>query len=216
MKTNVKIAGISALLTVTMLACSSCNLFLHTVKYDKENNLYIDKSTGISYTDAPLCYEAGKIGDEYARWHSAKDADIIISEIEGVDPRNYLTADDGIVLYAEGQKMPTLDEMNVTEVLICAEDVYSVSLASMSDKADIAALIKSWENGEEVEYQALTPSKKYTVKFLSEDYPWLYYNLIFFQYSDGSSYLYCRDDGRCVKASAELVEFIGKNVSGTR
>ena len=82
-------------------------------------------------------------------------------------------------------------------------------LTTVTDAADIAALIDAWQNGEEVTYTGLEPTVNLRVKFESEKYPGIYYSLIYLEYSDGSKVLYDRYAARCVNVGDVLIEYVG-------
>ncbi len=204
MKIRKTIRAAAAVLLLTLIL-SSCTLFLNTLTYDKDRNLFTDKKTGIAYTNAPSTYEPVEAGEEYAVWKSA-GAKVIFSEIKGMNPAEWLMEEGKTVFYAEGVVLPTLSEMKPHLVYICIEQAYTVVLSTIEDAGDIAELTERWESGESVVYPAISPDLSYRIKFLSQDYPGLYYSLIYAKYSDGGAYLYSRDSGRCVEAG-DIISF---------
>ncbi len=203
MKIRKTIRAAAAVLLISLIL-SSCTLFLNTLTYDKDKNLFTDKKTGIAYTNAPSAYEPVEAGEEYAVWKSAGEK-VIFSEIKGMNPADWLMEEGKTVFYAERVSLPTLSEMKPHFLYICIEQAYTVVISTIEDAEDIAELTERWESGEPVVYPATTPDLSYRIKFLSEDYPGLYYSLIYAKYSDGSAYLYSRDSGRCVEAG-EIID----------
>lgn len=187
------------LLTVALVCllvlCSCAN----TLNYDKTENIFTDKKTGVRYTDAPSCYESREVGDKYAAWKNDY-ATVDFYTMDGADPRLWLTEEGGIVFYdVDHVTLPELSEMEISEVLICVEGDALYAVAEIKSAEHISALTALWETGESTEYTGMTPSGHYRIKFVSEKYPFLYFSLIYVEYSDGA-YLYCRDTGRCIPA----------------
>lgn len=189
------------------LGAVSCDAFLHTLEYDKTKNLYTDKKTGVVYTDAPSYYEVVEPGEKYAKWASTKKHNVIFYTIDGADPELYLCEDGGTVFYSDKAKLPTLGEMQINEVYVCVRMENDFTFASITDAKKIGELINLWETGESIEYPGTTPEESYTVRFVSENYPWLNYSLVYVEYTDGA-YLYCRETGRCVGEGDILRSYI--------
>jgi hypothetical protein len=198
----------AALLAVCVISLSSCTFFLHTMTYDKTLNIFTDKKTGIKYTDAPSCYEPVQLGDEYAKWKISGE-NVIFYEVKGMDPRQWLAEEGKTIFYAEDITLPGLRELAPVGIYICVEEDYSIALVEITDADDIQGIINLWENGEALSYPGITPEATYRLKFLSEKYPGIYYNLIYVKYSDGTAYLYSRDSGRCVVAGDIVESYIG-------
>lgn len=187
-----------------LLTLSGCNIGLVRIEHDIKTPLYTDAASGISYTYAPSCYEAVRVGDKYAKWKN-ESTTVLFYDMEGADPTLWLTEEGKTVFYSQDVELPSPEEMGISEILVCAEDEYAVALVSISDAQHMSEIISTWQNGEAVEYTAATPVRNYRVKMVSELYPWMYFNLIYVEYSDGTSYLYCRDLDRCV-AAGDLIK----------
>lgn len=197
------LAGV--VLTVSLGACSR----LHKVAFDKEAGGYVDSRTGIVYLDAPGCYEPVAIGEEYARLTYDGQGGVVFHEVGGLDPAKWLCEQGKTVFYAKGETLPTLREMAPEKVHLCIEEVNTMVLTTVTDAADIAALVDAWENGNEVTYSGAEPTVNLRVKFESSAYPSLYYSLIYLEYGDGQKVLYDRYDARCVEVGDVLLEYVG-------
>ena len=208
MKKNL-IRTAALLMSVLMLTASLSSCRLHKVSFDAQNNRYIDTRTSISYTDAPGCYEPVAIGKEYAKISYGRKATVTLHEVGNMDPAQWLCEEGKSVFYAEGVILPTLNEMAPEKVHLCIEEAITMVLTTVTDAADIAALIDAWQNGEEVTYTGLEPTVNLRVKFESEKYPGIYYSLIYLEYSDGSKVLYDRYAARCVNVGDVLIEYVG-------
>lgn len=191
-------------LLACLLALASC---ANSIEYDKSTNVYADKKTGVSYTDAPSCYEPREIGKKYAAWRN-EYATVDFYTVEGADPLLWLTEEGGTVFYDRDHvTLPELDEMECSEVLVCVEGTVLYAVADITAAEHISSLVALWETGESIDYPATEPTRNYKLKFVSEKYPFLYYNLVYVEYSDGA-YLYCRDTGRCVPAGEIIADYL--------
>ncbi len=189
----------SALIFMLILSSVSCGMGLGVMDYDKATNLYTDRYTGISYTNAPSVYEPMALSKEYARWKSPGGR-VVFYEIEGMDPSLWLAEEGKTVFYSTEVTLPTLSQMEPNRILICVEETLTVAIAEITEPEEISALIDIWENGEAVPYPGTTPKATYRIKFQSELYPGLLFSLIYVEYDNGDRLLYSRDDGRCVPA----------------
>ena len=188
-----------AVLMLSVLLLSSCNMGLVKIEHDKTTPYYTNAATGVNSSYAPSCYEAVEVGRKYAKWRNPSTT-VMFYEINGADPELWMTEEGKTIFYAEQVILPELDEMEISEALVCVEGTNTVALVSITNKLHLDEIIDAWQNAEAVEYSGLTPERNYRVKFISEKYPWMFFNLIYVEYSDGSSYLYCRDLGKCVPA----------------
>lgn len=193
----------AALAALLLLMCSCTN----KLDYDSASNLFTDSKTGVTYNTAPMCYEACAVGDRYAAWKNDY-ATVDFYSIEGADPLLWLTEEGRTVFYSDKLTLPELDSMEINEVLVCVEgDKTLYAVADIFDAEHISSLISLWQTGESIDYPATTPSRSYSVKFASEKYSFMYYSLIYVEYSDGA-YLYCRDTGRCVPAGNIIGDYL--------
>ena len=208
MKKNL-IRAAALLLSALMLTASLSSCRLHKVSFDAENNQYVDGRTSIRYTDAPGCYEPVAIGKEYAKIYYNRNATVVLYEVGNMDPAKWLCEEGKTVFYAEGETLPTLNEMAPEKVHLCIEEAATMVLTTVTDAEDIAALIDVWQNGKEVTYTGLEPTINLRVKFESATYPGIYYSLIYLEYSDGTKVLYDRFAARCVNAGDVLLEYVG-------
>ena len=200
---------LSLVLCCVMLVGGLTSCRLHKVAYDKEDHVYADSRTGIRYIDAPGCYEPVAIGKEYAKMTYNRKTAVVFHEMGNMDPAEWLCEEGKTVFYAEGVKLPTLTEMAPEQVHLCVEQASTMILSTITEAADIEALIQVWLNGEEVVYTGLEPDVNLRVKFESQTYPGLYYSLIYLEYSDGTKVLYDRYAARCVNVGDVLLEYVG-------
>ena len=207
-----KIFKVALALILAALMLSSCTVGLDKLEYDKTTNEYINGKSGIKYTDAPSRYEAVAVGEMYAKWKNSATT-IVFHEMEGVDPEKWMTEPGKVLFYAEGETLPQPQDMGINKILVCVEGERTIALVSIQDVEHINSIIDIWQNAEAVPYPALTPTRNYKAKMVSPLYPWMYYNLNYIEYSDGSCYLYSRDDGRCVDAGTIIRDYLDGKIS---
>ena len=180
------IAAFLALITVLSLCLSSCGKGNKFSMNDEGR--YVDKKTNIAYIDAPFCYEPTEISD---RVYGTLDK-VTLYEIEGADPKKWLCEQSGTVFYADGVKLPTLEEMDISYALVMLEDV---ALANISDRGEIEGLIDAYMNGISL-----------TKPYLSDDAYKINWRIRFYDESIGICY---------VLAYIEVNEDVIFNVDGT-
>ena len=199
-------AMLSAALLLSLLA--SCKANLVTLTY--EDGQLVNKRAGLAYTPAPLNYEPASVGEEYAYY---KKADMTLYEIVGLDPRQWLTEEYAgtatTIFHASDITLPTLRGMEPDKFYICISSTRTVSLATVEDAEVIAALIDLYENGEETEYPLAGATATYELKFHSEAYPNLYYNLNLGVFPEGN-FIYDRQSKRSVELGGLLAPWIGE------
>lgn len=198
-----KLRGIfvSALL-LAAVTLSSCAVSLT----EKDGALY-DKKNGITYVAAPLCYEPQKTLDEvYAKCGKLK---LELYEIDGLDPDEWLSEKyEGIggVWHSDGAELPDIDGFDADRMYICVEQTKTISLATVEDKEVIDALVKVFVDGETS--SLVQNGESYKLKFESEKYPGLYYNLLYVIGPDGKNYVYDRETKRCVNVGDILKDYV--------
>ena len=193
-----------------LCSCSSYHSFIY------KNGFFVDRATGIRYTDAPLCYEPVALGSQYALY----EPDVPIYAVRDADPREWLTEDySGIggMYYAESVTPPTLTEFGATGVYICVSEVNTISIGEITEADDIAALVDLLENGEDVSVSFGSDALSYSLKYSSERYPFLYYSVSYIKTADGKKYIYNRGSKKTVSAGNLLEAYLpdGDEITGT-
>lgn len=194
---------ISLLLIFALLCCllSSCSN-LHKIEYD--NGFYVDRSNGIKYISAPVSYEPVSVGEEYA-----KCGDTILHRVPNVDPKLWLTEEyDGIgaLYYAQGVNFPSIGNFNTTVIHLCTSEILTIGIGSIEDDDVIAKIVDAVDNGDDVVPGEV--SVRYFLKFASDDYPWLYYSVVYFASSDGDHYIYDRSTKRTVSVGSLISDIL--------
>ena len=197
------VAAVCAL-CVILVGCSKGNEF----ELNGEGK-YVDKSNGVSYIDAPACYEPIAMGEEiYGHVGEAK-----LYQIQGADPHKWLCESYGTVFYADDVKLPTLGEMNISYCNVVLEDTV---LVKISEATAIAAIVEAYENGESVTRPAVS-SDSYDINWrlkMADESVGLYYILSYIEIDEdyvvenengeqinyGRKFIFNRFENRCVAA----------------
>lgn len=206
MKTFQKIASFLLILVMlaTTVSCSSGLVF--------DKGKILDSKTGIYYDYAPNTYEAIAISNAiYSVWEQ-NDVEVAYHAIEGLSTEEYLVDEYGYIICAEDKALPDLDGFAPTSALICTNTEVAVSIGEINEKAKVSALVELYMNGESVNFEN-TAIDTLEVKFISEKYPNLYFNLSVMIEEDNSVYLWNRDNGKYINVGDMLDEYIESYLS---
>lgn len=188
---------------LAMLMLTGCSASLVNLKY--ENGQLINKRLGLAYNAAPTNYEPVAVGEAYGYYG---DIDMTLYEIAGLDPKQWLTqayaGSATTIFYSEDLTLPTLAEMAPTKIHVCTGEEITYGLVTIDDAEAVAKVVDLFMNGEDAEWPMLDSLDTYELKFASETWPNLYFNLTYYEYEDGI-YLYDRNSKRCV-VIGELLE----------
>ena len=192
-----------AVVLVLSMCLSSCGA---TVRY--KDGVYYCAKNGVSYKSVDLRYYSVTIGEKYATLKDAIEQELY--EMKDISPERWLTTKDGDLYCAVDEKIPTLSEMGVDTITICAVGSEAVlALAEVSNKDTVAYVLDAYLNGMALTYpDTYEVNESLMLRFWAEEYAWLYYNLSYVEFatdvlvsdypSDLSSYTY-RDVDDSVK-----------------
>lgn len=190
-----------ALLCICSLL-TSCSK-LHKIKADG-NGGYIDKKTGVTYYDAPACYEPFSYTEEYAKF-----GDSTLCCIADLDPEKWLCSPDTDAVYHSSDiTLPSFEDMTIKEIKLCYEDVYTFQFAVITDADEIAEVRDVYLNGEVGVGFSTTPEKLVAVKILFEECPNIYYSFMYGCNSDGEAYISNRSERKIVVANGLFDKYI--------
>lgn len=173
--------------TISLILCIATLLALLTLtscgkSLEYKDGYYYCPQNGVSYQIVSFEYEPVAIGKEYATLEEGLSV-IKLYEIQNADPEKWLASDDGTLFCAADENIPTMEEMEVDNILVCYESVATVSLARITDKSDIAAVIDNFANGDVLEYPLGDEQEEFLkIKMSSAKYPWLYYSLAYVEF----------------------------------
>ena len=196
-------AALIAALIIPAVFLTSCTLSL-----TEQDGKLVDKKNGVTYVSAPLCYEPERTGEEV--YATCKKLKLDLYEIDGLEPTEWLSEQyEGIggVWHSKDTTLPDdITGFDADRMYICQEKVITVSLGTVDDKDDIDAVVKAFTEGEPV--SLVQEGESYKLKFASDKYPGLYYNLMYIEGGDGNNYIYDRTTKTCVDVGDVLLDYL--------
>ncbi len=195
---------ICCLLAAAVLTGCSASL----VNLEYKDGQMINKRLGLAYYPAPTNYEPVSVGEAYGYYG---DMDMTLYQIAGLDPQEWLTqayaGSATTIFYSEDITLPTLAEMEPTKIHVCTGENITYGVCTVDDRDVVAAVVDLFTNGEATEWPMLDSLDMYEMKFASNKYPHLYFNLTYYEYAEGV-YLYDRNSKRCVEIGDMLESWI--------
>ena len=163
---------------LTLFTFVSCGKSL-----EYKDGYYYCAQNGVSYQMLSFEYEPVAIGKEYATLEEGLSV-IKLYEIQGAEPEKWLASDDGTLFCAADENIPTMDELEVDNILVCYESVATISIARITNPSDIATVLENFNSGDAVEYPIGDEQENfYKIKMSSAKYPWLYYSLAYVEFA---------------------------------
>jgi len=198
------VAGATILVIVTVLIIASIP---HYAKIEAAGDgRYLDTETGIYYLVAPSNYEPVRYS---AHKPYGKGGGHIFYPISGQATDKWLTQDVyGIcgVYYQEDIILPTLEVFKPSIIRICGDGAKVSKITEITRSEDVSAVVETMLNGEAVDLPA-TSEAVYTLRIMSSEYTWLYYNLAFVVTKEGNFY-YDRSTEKAVEAGTLVEDYI--------
>lgn len=179
--------------------------------------VYRCEQTGVVYHLVPDCYLPGQMSRRpYAIYESdatrdvyfrlgAESADkyLVLADEEDYYPYNFIVA--------EGYDMPTLLEMEASEVWICNADAERfwadaniISKMRLGERVNF--VVAAYRDGEEATLPTGTPEICVQLIFRSEKYTEFYYYCTYYSFGEGECYLYESETQRCVRVADDLFD----------
>ena len=174
--------------------------------YDAERDALTDAERGVAYQWASVSYEPAVVGSPYADWD-----DIILYEVADWDPALLLTEEwtgVGGLLYASDHPLPTLREMDPDLIYICTSSVTTTCIGQIDDREVVTEAVYYLETNESVGLPDDGTTSCY-LKFASEDYAGIYYNIVYIERGSGADmqiFLYDRGTKKCVEVPYALFD----------
>ena len=174
---------LSIALLCVVLAIFCILAFCKTPTLKNDNGGFLNPQTGVSYTPTSPNYFAKPSGETaYARIKiKGAGEDILLYEIDGIDPEHYL-ADTGHSVYAAaGKELPELYDLPCTRVGIYDTQVSSND-GNITDAKEILALKELHKSGSYVALNTIgyyiEQSTWYDLRFMGDgDYNGIYFEL---------------------------------------
>ena len=166
-----------------------------------EAGRYICTETGVTYRLSTSVYLPTEISElAYGTYTHTNGAVFAYYKIRNAEPAEYLAHADSEDLFPygilySGERMPTLEEMGVEDILICdAEAEFFFREAYILDRVGSATVVHDAVHSYAMAAPMSTPpTAKQTLRveliFLSKDLPF-HYNLAYVQYEDGTAAFY--------------------------
>ena len=191
------------LVAVSLVSCSPKLVFA--------NGKILDKSTDIYYNYAPNTYEAVAVAKAVYTYWEQNDVEVAYHAIEGLPTSEYLVDEFGYVICAEGKDLPDLSGFGARSALLCTNTEVAMSIAEITNQATISALVDIYMNAQGETFSN-TAIDTLSIKFISNDYPHLYFSLSVLIEEDSSVYLWNRDNGRYVSVGTLLDEYLASYI----
>ncbi len=204
---NHRISLILYALLATLLFLVSCSVSGPlTLTYDKGN--LTDQKNSITYTITPMCFEP--IATELEPYAVCTDPELELFGIVGCDTSVWLSEKFegiGYVYFAgEEDQLPSIDEFDANLIVICVEQTITTGIGTVSDKEDIKNIVDAFINGERT--TIIPEGDFYKLKFASDKYPGIYYNLLYIEADNGENYIYDRSTKICSAVGEAMYEYL--------
>lgn len=179
-----KIIPLLSLVICAVILLSSCSAKL--VPYA---NGFHNEKTGVYYTYASMCYEAtGWKSEAYIKDDIGFEYHVVVDGNKEADPSLYLyDKTNKTLIYNSQNTLPTLAELNPTEMHFTVDGSISNTLTTESDATMIQAVLDLCLNAPVCKYPALATDEYYRLKFYSSSHPYILYCLSYLEYD----YDYC-------------------------
>ena len=179
-----------------LTSCGSCGV--PAMKYDSSQGGYV-RDDNVVFVRAPKNYVAVAINDEEClAVISNGDSEIKLYPMYGgksnqvLDKSKWMADGDYNVYYDKGTALPMLWEMAIDRVLIMDNSNASFAMASITDVADVNALVTLYQSGDGIAFKELQTSmalleyktdyNKYKLAFASNAYDGMYYMLTYYRF----------------------------------
>lgn len=163
----------------------------------------VDTKKDVKYLLAPMCYEPVS----YYKAVYAKYGDTEYHEVENADPADFLCTTEMNIFdlyYAEGITLPDLAHFNANYTRVCKIGEIAIMLHKI-DKEDTEEIVKYFLTAETVDSSVIIGVENTLyLKFMSDDYKFMYYVINYYETKSGGRYLYDRTTGRCVELGDDL------------
>ncbi len=189
-------------LILLLLCFPSCGKNYNEVQFDPAKNMYRDAVTGKSYMAMPPEYQPIAKGDQYAVLKMDK-TEYPLYIIEGLDPETYLATEDGTVLTTQVSDVPSVTQLNVTEIALLTTGETPILTGKLTSEEDIQSVIRALSGDGSIERPLTSAAATYTLAVRSSDYPGIQYAV---------RYLIYDEDVTAFVGEDEVETNVGKNL----
>ena len=144
-----------------------------------EDGVFYCAANKITYEEVDFQYLPVAVSTEKFGELNENGTKTDIFSIENASSDKWLATSDGRLFCAVGEKIPTLDELEVNKIFICREGSgMTISLAEITSAESIKTILDSIGGLVTVEYpEKGEATDLLTLRCSSSLYPWLYYNI---------------------------------------
>ena len=214
---------LSVFLLISLLTCSllfaSCGKDGDDLAEFTYSDGKITSEDGRAYIPAPMGFQPCSVGEKCA----VRDKYFDLYQILDLDGRAIPT-DDWMteeyagnatsVYYREGIDLPDFTEISFSRCYVCEEDEIVNFVSDFDDKELISEIISKIADGSESIGRLDDSAASYTLKFLSEDYPGIFWSVDYLIYDD-AAYLYSIGAKKYAEATGILDGYIELPADGT-
>ncbi len=207
---KIGICAVAALLCICSVLLSSCAKG-YRFGADEQGRT-VNKKTGTAYNVAPACYQPIAVTEEL---YGSGDENTYYA-LAGVDPAQWLYGELGVLLYADGVTLPTLEQMNIGEIEMKENDI-TLSDRIM-DASVIGEIISQYTSGENLTYLGGQAAVNIVLRLLDRERGICYeINYLVYEPEDETengvggeqgvtknAFFYCRSEKRFVAVSESL------------
>ena len=138
-------------------------------------------SSGLSYVRVENEYSPVTRGEVYATL-KLKYETVTLYSVDGLSPKSWLCSEDGTLYRNENETLPSPEEMHFTSAQFIQESTGFVR-HTLEDRDLMETILSSYLHGESIPYVSGAADSQYTLRFLSESFPCLYYSIEYIEYS---------------------------------
>lgn len=175
-----------------------------------ENGGYVDEKNDIIYLSAPVCFEPVSLGDEYAYYKSSGGTEVVLRTVGEFSPLEWLSesyAGIGSLYYASDVSLPSLFDFGAYEILICVEGDLTMHIGTVDNRAAVERILSHIASTEPCDMPA-DGVNSYHLKFKSETYTGLYYDILYIITPDAKGWFYDRSTKLAYPAGDAMAGYI--------
>lgn len=195
------------LLALVLLFCS-CKGGARDFELTEDREGYLDKRSGLVYTQLESLYEAGAVGEVFAEYEDERGTVHQFFAV-GEMPTDRFLCDEYDNVFVTGEDFVTADKWEISSVSVCQENVIAVVLRQYTaeEHADTVKTLRDlWFDAAAADFMPLSkPDVIYSVKLATGAYSDVLYSFSFYYFKGDGGYFYSSALDRSVKLPSELL-----------
>jgi hypothetical protein len=154
-----------------------------------EDDTYTDRKTGVTYRPLSACYEPASVNEEYA-YFKLSGLKTILYTVGTLPPEQYLSSAYYGVYANASLAIPSVEEMQMTELLIYTKSGTAIPVRTLSatDAAQsemIESLRDAYLHGTRLTFPSYYAQKAaYTLRFAASNLPELYFCISYVEFGE--------------------------------